>query len=102
MIKATGRTGDGRPFVLLGLSGENVTRLMADEPITVDLAASASREQSGSAATQLRSCGSRATATRSLAGPAGVPLPDLLLASGEPSEHRPYGTDGHVSGRERV
>jgi hypothetical protein len=39
VIKATGRTGDGRPFVLLGLSGENITRLMADEPITVDLAA---------------------------------------------------------------
>lgn len=38
MIKATGKTGDGRPLVLLGLSGENVTRLMADEPIRLDLA----------------------------------------------------------------
>lgn len=38
MIKAMGRTGDGQPLVLLGLSGENVTRLMADEPIKVDLA----------------------------------------------------------------
>lgn len=38
MIKATGKTGDGRPMVLLGLSGENVTRLMADEPIRFDLA----------------------------------------------------------------
>lgn len=38
MIKATGKTGDGRPMVLLGLSGENVTRLMADEPIQFDLA----------------------------------------------------------------
>lgn len=38
MIKASGRTGDGRPFVILGLSGENMTRLMADEPIVLDLA----------------------------------------------------------------
>ena len=38
MIKATGKTGDGRPLVLLGLSGENITRLMADEPIRFDLA----------------------------------------------------------------
>ncbi len=37
MIKATGRTGDGKPLVVLGLSGENMTRLMADEPIPVDL-----------------------------------------------------------------
>lgn len=36
MIKATGRTGDGRPLLLLGLSGENMTRLMADEPILID------------------------------------------------------------------
>lgn len=28
----------GRPLVVLGLSGENVTRLMADEPILIDLA----------------------------------------------------------------
>lgn len=38
MIKARGRTGDGRPVVLLGLSGENVARLVADEPIVFDLA----------------------------------------------------------------
>ncbi len=38
MIKATGRTGDGTPLVVLGLSGENVTRLMADEPIHLNLA----------------------------------------------------------------
>lgn len=39
MIKALGRTGDGRPLLILGLSGENVTRLMADEPISFDLEA---------------------------------------------------------------
>lgn len=38
MIKATGATGDGRPMVWLGLSGENMTRLMADEPMVVELA----------------------------------------------------------------
>lgn len=38
MIKAVGRKGDGTPLVILGLSGENMTRLMADEPIAVDLA----------------------------------------------------------------
>lgn len=38
MIKAPGRTGDGRPMLLLGLSGENMTRLMAGEPIAVDTA----------------------------------------------------------------
>lgn len=38
MIKAQGRTGDGRPLVVIGLSGENVTRLMANEPILFDLA----------------------------------------------------------------
>lgn len=38
MIKASGRTGDGRPLVILGLSGESMTRLMADEPIVLDLA----------------------------------------------------------------
>jgi hypothetical protein len=38
MIKAVGRTGLGRPLLILGLSGENVTRLMADEPISFDLA----------------------------------------------------------------
>jgi hypothetical protein len=38
VIKATGRTGDGRPVLPLGLSGENVARLAADEPISFDLA----------------------------------------------------------------
>lgn len=37
MIKAVIRDQKG-PVVLLGLSGENITRLMADEPILVDLA----------------------------------------------------------------
>lgn len=34
MIKASGRTGDGTPLLIVGLSGENMTRLMAGEPIT--------------------------------------------------------------------
>lgn len=38
MIKAAGQTGDGKPLVILGLSGENMTRLMAHEPIRFDLA----------------------------------------------------------------
>jgi hypothetical protein len=36
MIKARGRTGDGRPLLLLGLSSENWVRLLADEPISFD------------------------------------------------------------------
>lgn len=36
MIKATGRTRSGEPVLILGLSGENMARLMADEPILVD------------------------------------------------------------------
>ena len=35
MIKAAGRTGLGVPVLFLGLSGENVTRLAAGEPIRV-------------------------------------------------------------------
>jgi len=35
MIKAGGRTGLGVPLLLLGLSGENLTRLAAGEPIRV-------------------------------------------------------------------
>jgi hypothetical protein len=35
MIKALGEAG-GRPLLVLGLSGENVTRLMAGEPILFD------------------------------------------------------------------
>lgn len=38
MIKAAGRGPGGRPLLLLGLSGENMTRLMADEPVMVDAA----------------------------------------------------------------
>lgn len=38
MIKAAGRAGDGTPLVILGLSGENMTRLMAKEPIRFNLA----------------------------------------------------------------
>jgi hypothetical protein len=37
VIKATGQYA-GRPLVILGLSGENMTRLMADEPISINLA----------------------------------------------------------------
>ena len=38
MIKASGRTALGRPLLLLGLSGENVTRLAAGEPIRITTA----------------------------------------------------------------
>lgn len=37
MIKATARTRDGRPLLLLGLSGENITRLLAGEPVSIDV-----------------------------------------------------------------
>lgn len=36
MIKAAGRTATGKPLLILGLSGENMTRLMAGEPILID------------------------------------------------------------------
>ena len=35
MIKAAGKTGPGQPLLMLGLSGENVTRLAAGEPIRI-------------------------------------------------------------------
>jgi hypothetical protein len=35
VIKAAGRTGLGEPLLLLGLSGENVTRLTAGEPVRI-------------------------------------------------------------------
>lgn len=35
MIKAAGKTGSGLPLLLLGLSGENVTRLAAGEPVRI-------------------------------------------------------------------
>lgn len=38
MIKATLRESNGQTIVVLGLSGENMTRLMADEPIAIQLA----------------------------------------------------------------
>lgn len=38
VIKASGQTADGKPLLILGLSGENMTRLMADEPIRLNLA----------------------------------------------------------------
>jgi hypothetical protein len=38
MIKALLREPSGAPVVVLGLSGENMARLMADEPIVVQLA----------------------------------------------------------------
>lgn len=37
MIKARGVDKGGNPLVILGLSGENFTRLMAKEPILFDL-----------------------------------------------------------------
>jgi hypothetical protein len=37
MIKAFGALPNGRPLALFGLSGENMTRLMAGEPIKIDL-----------------------------------------------------------------
>lgn len=42
MIKASATTGLGQPLLFLGISGENVTRLIAGEPILIkagDLAA---------------------------------------------------------------
>ena len=36
MIKAFGEK-DGKPYLLLGLDGENITRLVAGEPIAFDL-----------------------------------------------------------------
>lgn len=38
MIKAVGKTALGQPLLLLGLSGENVTRLAAGEPIMISAA----------------------------------------------------------------
>lgn len=37
MIKARLKLADGTPLVVLGLSGENLTRMMADEPIMFSL-----------------------------------------------------------------
>lgn len=38
MIKARGSDGSGRPIIFFGLSHENLSRLVADEPILIDLA----------------------------------------------------------------
>jgi hypothetical protein len=38
VIRAVARDALGQPTVILGLSGENMTRLMADEPIVINLA----------------------------------------------------------------
>jgi hypothetical protein len=35
MLKASGRTESGRPLLVLGLTGENMARLMAGEPILI-------------------------------------------------------------------
>lgn len=35
VIKAAGKTGAGEPLLFLGVSGENVTRLNAGEPILI-------------------------------------------------------------------
>jgi hypothetical protein len=35
VIKASSRTALGEPFLFLGLSGENITRLVAGEPIVI-------------------------------------------------------------------
>jgi len=39
VFKATSRMKDGRPLVILGMSGVNVTRMIAHEPVTVDVGA---------------------------------------------------------------
>lgn len=36
MIKARGKTNDGRAFLLLGLSAENCRRLLEGQPIKID------------------------------------------------------------------
>lgn len=38
MLTGMGRHKDGRPVLMLGLSGENVARLVAGEPIMFDAA----------------------------------------------------------------
>lgn len=38
MVKATARLDDGRTLLVLGLSFENVRRLMANQPIDFDMA----------------------------------------------------------------
>jgi hypothetical protein len=35
VIKGAGQTGDGQPLLLLGLSEENMARLVAGEPILI-------------------------------------------------------------------
>lgn len=38
MIKAAGTTGDGRRLLVLGLSAENMTRLLLGQPIRLECA----------------------------------------------------------------
>ena len=38
MIQAAGTLANGRRLLIVGLDGENITRLLADEPILVDTA----------------------------------------------------------------
>lgn len=38
MFTAAGHTADKKPLLIVGISGENMTRLMAQEPIRLDLA----------------------------------------------------------------
>ena len=35
MIKASGQNAFGQPLLILGLSGESITRIVADEPIWI-------------------------------------------------------------------
>lgn len=35
MIKASGKTGDGKPLLILGLSRENLDRLPLNQPIAI-------------------------------------------------------------------
>jgi hypothetical protein len=37
MIKIKARTGDGKAIAMIGLTGENITRLVAGEPILFDM-----------------------------------------------------------------
>lgn len=37
MLNAVGRTADGRPLIMVGMTGETITRLMAAEPVPLDI-----------------------------------------------------------------
>lgn len=55
MLNAAGRTSDGRPLLMLGLTGENITRLMAGEPIYLE----AKAPTYGLPAMQVMICGAK-------------------------------------------